>query len=191
MFLAALLHDIAKPQTRTVEADTQRIRFLTHEDKGSEVARARTASLRLANDEIERVAIIISNHLRPAQLAQQGGVTPKAAYRFFKSTGEAGVDVCLLTLADTLGKGGTEVDQEEWLARINAVVTLLEANFDRQNEVIKPPPLIGGDDVMRELNLQPGPRVGEILEALREAQVAGEVKTREEAIQFVRKQEIS
>lgn len=188
LFLAAVLHDVAKPQTRTVEADTQRIRFLTHEDKGSEVARARAASLRLANDEIERVALIISNHMRPAQLAQQGGVTPKAAYRFFKSTGEAGVDVCLLSLADTLGKGGTEMDQEDWLTRINAVVTLLEANFDQQNEVIKPPPLISGDDVMRELNLPPGPRVGEILEALREAQVAGEVKTGDEAIEFVRNQ---
>jgi tRNA nucleotidyltransferase/poly(A) polymerase len=91
----------------------------------------------------------------------------------------------LLSLADTLGKGGVEVDQEDWLARINAVVTLLEANFDRQNEVIKPPPLLSGDDVMRELNLQPGPRVGEILEALREAQAAGEVKTKEEALRFV------
>lgn len=188
LFLAALLHDIAKPQTRTVEADTQRIRFLNHEDKGSEVARARAASLRLANDEIERVAIIVSNHLRPAQLAQQGGVSPKAAYRFFKSTGESGVDVCLLSLADTLGKGGVEVDQEDWLARINAVVTLLEANFDRQSEVIKPPPLISGDDVMRELNLQPSPRVGQILEAVREAQAAGEVKTKEEAVEFVKNQ---
>ena len=185
LFLAAFLHDIAKPQTRTVEADTQRIRFLTHEDKGSEVARARAASLRLANDEIKRVAIIVSHHLRPAQLAQQGGVSPKAAYRFFRSTGNAGVDVCLLSLADTLGKGGVEVDQEDWLARINAVVTLLEANFDQQSEVIKPPPLISGDDVMRELNLQPSPRVGQILEAVREAQAAGEVKTKEEALKFV------
>jgi poly(A) polymerase len=54
--------------------------------------------------------------------------------------------------------------------------------------VIAPPTLIDGRTLMRELELEPGPRVGELLEAIREAQVEGDVRTREEALAFARKQ---
>jgi hypothetical protein len=53
-------------------------------------------------------------------------------------------------------------------------------------ERVDPPALIDGYDLMRETGLQPGPRVGELLEAIREAQVSGQVRTREEALALVR-----
>ncbi|HLB46663.1 MAG TPA: HD domain-containing protein [Anaerolineales bacterium] len=186
LFLAALLHDIAKPQTRAVEAGTGRVRFLGHENYGTEVAKERLIALRLSNDEVERVAIIVAHHMRPVLLSHGEAVRPRAAYRFFKATGPAGVDVCLLTLADLLGTRGIELGREEWAVRVDTVVALLDAYYKQSEQVIRPPALITGEDVMR-LGVPQGPRVGELLEAVREAQAAGEVTTREEAMDRVKR----
>jgi len=119
-------------------------------------------------------------------LSQGEDVTPRAAYRFFKATGPAGVDVCLLTLADLLGTRGIELGREEWAVRVDTVVALLDAYYKQSEQVIRPPALITGEDVMR-LGVPQGPRVGELLEAVREAQAAGEVTTREEAMDRVKR----
>jgi hypothetical protein len=63
---------------------------------------------------------------------------------------------------------------------------LLESYFEHPAEHLDPPVLITGDEVMQALGLRPGPQVGILLEALREAQAAGEVTTREAAMEFVR-----
>ena len=54
--------------------------------------------------------------------------------------------------------------------------------------VVEPPKLVDGDDLMSALGIPPGPRVGELLELVREAQAAGEVSTREDAIAFARRE---
>lgn len=188
LFLSALLHDIAKPQTRSVESGSGRIQFLRHEEEGAAVARRRCAALRLSNDEVERVAVTVAHHLRPVRLSQQQTVTPRRAlYRFYKSAGEAGVDVCLLTLADLLGTRGAHLEQDEWAARVETAAKLLEAYYAQPEQLVRPSPLISGDDVITLLGVAQGPRVGEVLEAVREAQVEGTVSTREEAIEFGRR----
>lgn len=187
LFFAALLHDIAKPQTRTVEADTGRIRFFDHEEVGARIAKEKAVALRLSGDEVERVGAVVAHHMRPVLLAQGEAVTSRATYRFFKAAGPAGVDVCLLTLADLLGTRGSELGQEEWAARVNTVVTLLEAYFVQPEQVVQPVALIGGDDVIEELGVPQGKGVGEVLEAVREAQASGEVTSREEALAFAKK----
>jgi len=183
LFLAALLHDVAKPQTRSVEAEG-RIRFLTHELKGKEMARVRANALRLSGEEGEWVMTLVAHHMRPVVLAQGGTVSRRAAYRFFKDTGSAGVEVCLLTLADLLGTRGIELGQAEWAARVDTVVTLLDAYYRQPEQIVRPPALISGEDVIA-LGVPQGPRVGALLEAVREAQAAGEVTTREAAIELI------
>jgi len=64
---------------------------------------------------------------------------------------------------------------------------LLAHYFERHEETVAPPPLVTGNDLMVELGLDPGPEIGRLLEALREAQAAGEVKTREEALALARR----
>jgi len=78
-----------------------------------------------------------------------------------------------------------------------------ESNFDNyellQNRLEKlqaiakerkklPPPLLNGHDIMKLLGLEPGPKIGQIKEALREAQLSGKIKTPEEAEKFVKEQ---
>jgi hypothetical protein len=63
---------------------------------------------------------------------------------------------------------------------------MLEAYFEKPQAMVEPPALLNGFDVMTELGLPPGPRLGEILEAVREAQAAGEVMDKAAALALAR-----
>lgn len=185
--LAALLHDCAKPHTRTVDLDG-RTHFYDHENVGAPIAAERVRALRFNNTEVERVRVVIAHHMRPQQLADApGGVTRRAAYRFFRDTGEAGVDVLLLALADHVATHGPDVQPDRWGRRIEAARTLLTEYWARLAKGVAPSPLVSGDDLMAELGLAPGQRIGELLEAIREAQAAGEIATREEALALAKR----
>lgn len=107
-------------------------------------------------------------------------VSRRDIYRFFLEAGDAGIEALLLALAQE-----REGQKREQLAE--GAAQLLEATFHRYEEVVAPVPLLDGHTLMRELGLEPGPKVGELLAALREAQAAGEVHTRRQALAFVRK----
>jgi putative nucleotidyltransferase with HDIG domain len=184
--LAALLHDCAKPQTRTVGEDG-RTHFYDHENIGAPIAAERALRLRLTHVEVERVRLVVEHHMRPQQLADAPtGVTRRGAYRFFRDAGEAGVDVLLLALADHIATHGSDVDPDRWGRRIQATGELLAEYWARLAKEVAPAPLVSGSDLMSELGLSPGKRIGELLEAIREAQAAGEVATREQAFALAR-----
>ncbi len=187
LFLAALYHDIAKPLTRSVE-ENGRIRYFNHDEIGAEIITRRAEDFRLSNTEVERLATIIRHHMRPSFLSKPNGSPSKRAiYRFFRDTGEAGVDICLLSLADIWATYGPTLPQERWEQQVDTVRTLLEAWWENPQKQVNPPALISGHDLINELELKPGPVIGEILEAVREAQAEGEVNSRPEALIFAQK----
>jgi len=96
------------------------------------------------------------------------------------------VDVCLLTLADLRATYEQTLPQETWAAALDVVRLMLENWFEKPAESIAPTPLVNGDDLMRGLNLQPGKLIGELLEAIREAQAVGTVSSHEEALSCAR-----
>ncbi len=180
LMLAALYHDSGKPHTRTVEADG-RIRFLTHEHVSMELIEGRANLLHLSNDETRRLKTIVKSHMRPNQLGRADAPPSKQAiYRFFRDTGEAGVDTCLLSIADQLGRQGAGLDQKAFAQHLQALRLMLEAWWERPEEV-RPPALLDGADLMREFKLEPGPQIGELLEAIREGQAVGEIQTKGDA----------
>ncbi|MDH5506106.1 MAG: HD domain-containing protein, partial [Anaerolineae bacterium] len=184
LFLAALYHDVAKPPTRSVDEDG-RIRFLDHENRGAKTAAARASALHLSNLENQHLSTIIRHHMRPLHLAN-APMPPsrRAVYRFFRDTGAAGIDVCLLSLADLLATYQKTLPQETLAAHLDVLRTLLEAYWEQAEERLFPPALLDGKDLIKEFDLKPGPRIGALLEALREAQAAGEVASRGDALQF-------
>jgi hypothetical protein len=111
----------------------------------------------------------------------------KAIYRFFRDTLETGVDICLLSLADIRATNNNYLPEDTWKAGLEVVRKMLESWFEKRNEAIDPKLLISGDELMAEFSIPPGIIVGTLLEAIREAQAAGEISTRNEAIQFARK----
>ncbi len=186
LMLGALLHDIGKPGTKTVQ-DEGRTRFFNHDRIGAAMAEARCQALRLSRHEVRRVASVVHYHMRPMMLANEPKISGKAVYRFFRDAQDGvGVDVCLLALADYLGTVGVNLNLEDWSHYIEVVAMLLGAYFQRRRQVVEPPPLLTGHDIQAALGLPAGPRVGQLLEALREAQASGEVGTREEALAFIR-----
>ena len=186
LFLAALLHDIAKPRTRETDEDG-RIRFIDHENQGARIASQRGEALHLSNPEITRLKTIVKHHMRPTHLAREArDPSPRAVYRFFKDTGSAGVDICLLSLADLMATYGAILPQERWARQISIVRTLLDAWWEHSEEKVNPLAVISGKDLIAEFQLEPGPIIGELLEMIRESQVTGEVKNKKDALEFVR-----
>jgi poly(A) polymerase len=182
LFLAGLFHDAGKRSTQVIESDGK-IRFLNHEQVSTCLMRGRGEALRLSNLEIEHLATIVNHHMRPSLLSHEPN-TPgrKAVYRFFRDTGAAGVDICLLSLADVLATYGPTLPPERWSRHLELVRSLFEAWWEGKEERIAPPALVDGDELMAELNLAPGPQIGYLLEAIREAQIERKVMSKPEAI---------
>jgi len=180
--LAALLHDIGKPATKSVDPDG-RIRFFGHSAAGSGIAGSVLKRLRLPTRVVDHVTAMIDAHLRPLLMAREGAPSRRALYRFFRDTGDAGVDTLFLSLADHLATVGPRVTTDGWRRHV-AVVGYILAGSLQQPEPSGQHTLINGDELMAELAIGPGALVGELLEAIAEAQAAGEVGTREEAIEL-------
>jgi poly(A) polymerase len=188
LFLAALYHDIAKPLTRSVEPGG-RIRFLRHEDLGAATLVERARGLALSQVEIQRLESIVGQHMRIHLLANTGErPSNRAVYRFFRDAGPAGIDVILLSLADVLATYGDSLPLAVWEAELEIARALCEAWFERPTDSVRPPRLLTGDDLMAALSLPPGPTVGRLLADIQEAQAAGEITTREQAIAFAKSQ---
>ncbi len=183
--IVALLHDLGKPSTASLD-EKGRIRFLGHEREGAILAGAILRRLRFGADEVKAARTIIANHMRPPQLATQPTLTGKAIYRFFRDTGPAGVDTLLLYLADHLATWGPNLQAALWRKQVEMTTALLSAYYQRHAETIAPLKLLDGHDLMEKFGLEEGPHLGELLETVREAQAAGEVSTREEALQLIK-----
>lgn len=178
--LAALIHDVAKPETRQVFRG--RVRFFDHDVIGARRARAIGERLRLPSRATEVVERLVRHHLRPMHLAQAGAVTPRARYRFFRDLGEDARDLLLLALVD-----GAAVTGASPLAvwRRAAVVRYLLAARTEALAAEAATPLLRGEDVMGYFGIGPGPAVGRLLARAREAQALGKVGTREAALAFL------
>ncbi|HEY9526017.1 MAG TPA: HD domain-containing protein, partial [Anaerolineales bacterium] len=192
LFFAGLYHDVQKPATQSAELGG-RIRFLDHDLKGADVAEERGRAFNLSNDEVERIRLIVRNHMRfhffTSRLeGEKKEPSRKAIYRFFRDTGEAGVDLVLLGLADLRGTQGSALPQATWTAALDVARILLENYWEKPQETVAPPRLLNGNELMAELGLEPGRIIGRLLEEIREGQATGKVETREQALHFAREQ---
>ncbi len=184
LMLAALLHDTgAAGVNNSPERSVHR--FNSREEASAHIAGMRAESLRLSKAEKDRLVIVVNNHGHP--LLWQETLTRRDIYRFWHGLDAAGVDVCLLALADYLGSVGAELEQNTWLRLVDRVRLILEAYYEHYEEWIAPPALIDGNQLMKRLGLQPGPVVGEMLELIREAQATGEIQSAEEALHIAQR----
>ena len=182
--LAGLLHDISKPETKTFE-ESGRMRFFGHADVGARKCGHILRRLRFSAREVALVQTMVKAHLRPVQMGQQGPPTRRALYRYFRDCGDAAIPTLFLSLADHLGTVGPRVSAPGWREHVALVNYILTKRF-QEEETISPPKLLDGDELMVELELSPGPMIGRLIETLREAQAAGEISTREEALALAR-----
>lgn len=194
----ALLHDVGKPATRSVETaedGTQRTRFFNHEEVGAPMARRRLAHLRFSRQEQELGTAVVLHHMRPHLLHasfKEQEVSRRARFRFFRAVGGAdlehpiGVDVLLTAVADYLGMRDNTPAHElrAYLVHMAQLLTFVFSEKAVEGAVLRP--LVDGRRLMRELELAPGPALGSLIDQLAEAQAAGEIGSADEAIQLAR-----
>jgi poly(A) polymerase len=182
--LAALLHDVSKPQTKVV-TEEGRTRFLGHAKEGAAVAAGVLERLRFSGKEVKLVEVMVTHHLRPGQMSQQGLPTRRAIYRYFRDCGETGIDILYLSLADHLATRGPNLNLSGWREHARLVDYVLTQHAE-QEKLVAPARLVSGHDLINIFNMKPGPRMGQFLESVHEAQASGELATREEALAYIR-----
>ena len=182
--LGALLHDVAKPQTRD-RTPQGRVTFIGHDEAGAGLARAALARLHASERLRAHVAALTRHHLRLGFLVHERPLSRRAVHRYLRACQPVEVDVTLLSVADRLATRGRRADA--------AIAAHLKLARELLGEALRwraagpPPPLIRGDDLAQALGIQPGPRLGCLLAELEAAQFAGEVSSPEEAVAFARR----
>ncbi len=184
--LGGLLHDLAKPETKKID-ETGRMRFIGHDKLGAQKSVEILGKLRFSKQEIKLVKNLVLYHLRPVQMANVGMPTNRAIYRYFRDMGEDGIDIFFLALADYLAAKGPNLDAKEWLQHSQLINYMLNENL-KQRTKLSPIVLVNGNDLINIFHLTSGPLIGKLLRLVHEAQAAGEINTRDEAINLVRKE---
>jgi poly(A) polymerase len=186
----ALLHDIAKPPTRAVSADVDRageprVTFVGHDRLGAELARDILARLRASSRLRTHVAALVLNHLRLGFLVHQPQpLARRTVFAYLRACEPVEVDVTILSVADRLATRG-ESAQEAIDTHLRLAGEIL-GDALRWHAAGPPDALLRGDELARELGLDPGPRLGELLEELSQARYAGEIATPTEALAHAR-----
>lgn len=171
LVLAVLFHDVAKPVTARVDK-TGRIRFNDHDRVGAQMTEVIMRRLRFSGAEIEATVEMVCQHM------------------VFKDAPNMRVAKLKRFMARPTFEEELElhrVDCESSHRMLDNYEFLLRKREEFANEPIIPPPLVRGDDLIA-LGLKPGPKFGEILEAVETRQLEGTLRTRDEALDWVKRE---
>lgn len=179
-----LLHDLGKPDT--AEWREGRLRFFEHEHVGAEKVPALAKQFRWSSYESELYARLVRNHMRPGNLAtHEKQISEKALHRFFRDLGEDAIGMLLVSLGDHL----SYLTPRERKARKSPheVLTKKMVNmYYLERQKVLPERILSGHDVMKTFKLKPSPVIGAMLRDVMEAQTEGKVKTRDDALDFLK-----
>ncbi len=177
--LAALLHDIGKPATR--EFGPGGVSFHHHEVVGARMARKRLKALKYPKQVVEDVGQLVFLHLRPHTLKM--GWTDSAVRRYVRDSGD------LLPKLNELVRCDVTTANQRRERAIQSSIDELEERIDElaaKEELSRLRPPIDGNDVMRFLEIEPGPQVGKIMSMLLEMRIEEGPYSEEEAYRVVR-----
>jgi poly(A) polymerase len=171
LVFAVLFHDVAKPVTARVD-ETGRIRFNEHDRIGAEMTEAIMRRLRFSGAEIDATVEMVRQHM------------------VFKDAPKMRVAKLKRFMARPTFDEELElhrVDCESSHRMLDNYEFLLRKREEFANEPIIPPPLVRGDDLIA-FGLKPGPKFREILEAIETRQLEGKLRTRDEALKWVKRE---
>ena len=183
--LAGFMHDIGKFSTWTIEEGKHR--FIKHDDVGAKMSVKILKDLHFSNKQIDYISSMIKYHIYPSHVMTSPQITEKIMMRYVRKMDINSIDAIILAQADRLSARGPEITDEIVERNITSLNMLLRFYLEAR-ETLKPlPKLLDGNDVMKILNIKPSKKLGEIMEALHEAQISGDVMTRDHAVEFVKK----
>jgi poly(A) polymerase len=184
--LGALLHDVGKPATRG-ERDGY-VTFIGHDSVGAEIVDGVCRRLRASRTLTGHLRALTLHHLRLGFMVHEAPLPPRRVHEYLRATEPVAADVTLLTVADRLSARGSGpfATEEAIEAHLRLAREMLGAALDWRRDG-PPQPLLRGDELAAALGMGEGPELGSLLAELEAAQYAGEVKTREEAIDRARR----
>jgi len=151
----------------------------------SKLLRRRCENLRLNTAEINWAERLVRLHRSPILSSKiKPCLSRRSIYHFFREAQSSGVDICLLSLADSLAIYGATIPQDHWETMLDTIRILFEAWWEKPDEAVNPPALVDGHDLIEHLHVTPGPLVGKLLEVIRENQAAGEIIDAHQALEF-------
>ena len=187
---AALLHDLGKPSTVTIDEDRGgRITFYNHDRAGAELVEEIARGLKWSGADTRVVAGLVALHMRPFHLGnvrRREELSLKACLRLVRLVGPELPGLFLLSMADALaglGEGRPEEVEKEVAALF---VRMEEVRREHVEPVRSGPPLLTGRDLIDELQLTPGPLFRKILDGVEEAHMVKQRMTRQEALELAR-----
>ena len=185
--LAGFLHDLGKFSTWTIEETTGRHRFIKHDDVGAKMCVPILRDLKFSKKQIEYISFMIKNHIYPSNVIASPELSEKVIMRYLRKTGDNVIDNIYLAKADRLSARGQDITEEIIKSNIEGLDKLLKFYFDKKESLKPLPKLLDGNEIMKILNISPSHKLGEIIDALKEAQISGDVNNIDEAISFVKK----
>lgn len=183
--LGAVLHDIGKPATR--DSSRGYITFIGHDHVGAEMVDAISARLKASRALAAYLRGVTLHHLRLGFLSGEQPLPARRVHDYLVATEPVSADVTLLTVADRLSaRGQGPIASPEMIrAHLDLARGMLAAALDRRRNGPPRSP-IPGDELARELGIEPGPELGRLLEEIEAGVYAGEIAGRDDAVALAR-----
>ncbi len=181
--LAILLHDVGKPQARQEDA-SGKVHFYGHGKKSADMVAGVTSRLKMSRRDADYIDFIIRSHIRPLHLfiAQGNGrLSARAKTRFFTHCGRRTPDLLLHCMADILGKGTADDRNHRFVDFARQLLAEYLHNYLPRSAKRR---LLSGRDLMDTFGLPSSPLLGRLLRRIEEAQLSGELDTREKALEL-------
>ena len=174
---AILFHDVGKPQTRSVK--NGKIIFYGHNETGAEIAKKICKRLKFSGAESDKIAWLVKNHMVLFEIDKMKLSTRRkwALTPYF-------ADLLRLNTADSaagLRPSGKAFNNSKILKLGQAALKEIKLTPSLSK------PIVSGNDVMKILKIKPGPQVGKILKHLEEKKLANKIKTKDEALKYLKR----
>lgn len=185
--LAGLLHDIGKPGTWIIEEDTGKHRFIKHDDIGSKMGANILKQMKFSKKQRDYIAKMIKYHIYPSHVVCAPELNDKIYMRFIRKMENEVIDVITLAKADRLSARGEEITDKIVEKNISSL-NCLQNFYLSVKTTLKPlPKLLSGEEIMEVLDLKPSKELGDVIKSLQEAQLAGDITTKKEALSYIKR----
>ncbi len=183
--LACLFHDIGKPATMEYDAEIQKYKFYGHDLVSAEMTWGIAQRLPWGKEVTKTICQLVRWHLYPGDLIKPG-ITPKGYRKFFRRLGPVLTELIPVAIADRFSAQGPAISKADLEASKAGLIGLWHQYQDFLVAEQQKTNLLTGKDVIMHLKLEPGPQVGDILEAVQEAYLNGELNTKDEALTWIK-----
>ncbi len=181
--LAALLHDIGKPETRKKEGD--RMTFHGHEHVGERITRQVAKRLKLSVKERYFLEDAVRMHLRPGYLSNFKKPSARVVFRYMRDAKEEAVSLAILAMADQRATQGPLTTKEKNEHHDKICRMVIEEYFKEKTKPVRVR-LLTGHDLINTFKLKPSPQFTKILTTVDEAHALGKIKNKAEALSLVK-----